>query len=51
MATAIRPIPTLQGKDAERFLKMAEASEQNTNRKDISKNIALVQDFLKKQQL
>ncbi len=29
MALAIRPIPTVTGKDAERFIKAAEAAEKN----------------------
>ena len=29
MALAIRPIPTVTGRDAERFIKAAEAAEKN----------------------
>jgi len=51
MAIAIRSIPTLYGEDAERFLLTAEEAEQNTERTNISRNIQLVKDFLRRQNL
>ncbi|MDE5571989.1 MAG: hypothetical protein K2I86_08085 [Prevotella sp.] len=51
MAIAIRSIPTLYGEDAERFLLKAEEAEQNPQRTNISHNISLVKDFLRKQNL
>ncbi len=51
MAIAIRSIPTLYGDDAERFLQQAEKAENNTKRTDITRNIKLVKDFLRKQNL
>lgn len=51
MAIAIRSIPTLYGEDAERFLMKAEEAEKNAQRTDISHNIRLVKDFLRKQNL
>lgn len=47
----MRKIPILLGDDAERFIKQAEAAEKNTDRKDVSRDIKLVQDFLKRQNL
>lgn len=49
MAIAIRSIPTLYGEDAERFLLNAEEAEHNTERTNVSHNIQLVKDFLRKQ--
>lgn len=37
MATAIRPIPTLHGKEAEDFLRAAEAVEANPGRITINR--------------
>lgn len=51
MATAIRTIPTLYGKDAERFLNKAEEAEKNAKRINFSQNVKLVMDFLRKQNL
>lgn len=51
MAIAIRSIPTLYGEDAERFLSKAEEAEKNTKRTNISHNIKLVKEFLRKQNL
>ena len=51
MAIAIRSIPTLFGEDAERFLSNAEKAEKNTKRVNISNNIRLVKEFLRKQKL
>ena len=50
MAIAIRSIPTLHGKDAERFIAKAEEAEKNTKQRiNVSRNIKLVKDFLRKQ--
>ena len=49
MAIAIRSIPTLYGEDAERFLHNAEAAERNTERTNVSHDIQLVKEFLRKQ--
>ena len=49
MAIAIRPIPTLYGEDAERFERMAQESESGKAKDDISNNIRLVKEFLKRQ--
>lgn len=51
MAIAIRSIPTLSGEDAERFLKRAEEAENNKNRTNVSNNIILVREFLRKQNI
>lgn len=52
MAIAIRSIPTLHGKDAERFMAEAEEAEKNTKQRiNVSRNIKLVKDFLRKQNL
>lgn len=51
MAIAVRSIPTLYGDDAERFLQQAEKAENNTNRTDITRNIQIVKDFLRKQNM
>ncbi len=52
MAIAIRSIPTLHGKDAERFIEKAEEAEKNTKQRiNVSRNIKLVKDFLRKQNL
>ncbi len=49
MAVAIRSIPTLQGEDAERFLKNADIAEKNEKKQDFSKKILLVRNFLREQ--
>lgn len=49
MAIAIRPIPTLYGEDAERFERLARETEGKKAEYDISGNIRLVREFLKKQ--
>ena len=52
MAIAIRSIPTLHGKDAERFIAKAEEAEKNTKQRiNVSRNIKLVKDFLRKKNL
>ena len=48
MAIAIRPIPTLYGEDAERFERLALEAEKRTAKLDITDNIRLVKEFLKK---
>ena len=49
MAVAIRSIPTLQGEDAERFLKEAEYAEKNEHKQDFGDKILLVRNFLREQ--
>ena len=49
MAVAIRSIPTLQGGDAERFLKEAEYAEKNERKQDFGDKILLVRNFLREQ--
>lgn len=49
MAIAIRPIPTLYGEDAERFERLAQEAEESKEKNDITDNIRLVKEFLKKQ--
>ena len=49
MAVAIRSIPTLQGEDAERFLKEAECAEKNERKQDFGDKILLVRNFLREQ--
>ena len=49
MAVAIRSIPTLQGEDAERFLKEAEYAEKNERKQDFGDKILLVRKFLREQ--
>lgn len=49
MAVAIRSIPTLQGEDAERFLKNADMAERTAKKQDFSRNIQLVRNFLREQ--
>ncbi len=49
MAGAIRSIPTLQGEDAERFLKEAEYAEKNERKQDFGDKILLVRNFLREQ--
>ena len=49
MAVAIRSIPTLQGEDAERFLKETEYAEKNERKQDFGDKILLVRNFLREQ--
>ena len=49
MAVAIRSIPTLQGEDAERFLKEADFAEKNDQKQDFGEKILLVRNFLREQ--
>lgn len=49
MAVAIRSIPTLQGEDAERFLKEADHAEKNECKQDFGDKILLVRNFLREQ--
>lgn len=49
MAIAIRPIPTLYGEDAERFDKLVCEAEEKKASIDITNNIRLVKEFLRKQ--
>lgn len=49
MAVAIRSIPTLQGEDAERFLKEADYAEKNKSKQDFEDKILLVRKFLREQ--
>lgn len=49
MAVAIRSIPTLQGEDADRFLKEADFAEKNERKQDFGEKILLVKDFLREQ--
>ena len=47
MALEIRAIPTLEGEDAERFLREAEHAEKNENKQDYSEMIRFVEKFLR----
>lgn len=47
MALAIRTIPTLRGKEAKRFIKLAEDAEKKPKSKDFSKEIDITQKILK----
>lgn len=49
MAVAIRSIPTLQGEDAERFLKEVDYAEKNERKQDFGDKILLVRNFLREQ--
>ena len=49
MAVAIRSIPTLQGEDAERFLKEADYAQKNERKQDLGDKILLVRNFLREQ--
>lgn len=52
MATPIRIIPTLQGEDAERFLKRAEWVEAHPGRIKVSrKDINRLREYLREQNL
>ena len=47
MALAIRSIPTLRGKEAKRFIKLADDAEKKPNSQDFSKQIEVTQKILK----
>ncbi len=49
MAVAIRSIPTLQGEDAERFLKEADYAEKNERKQDFGDNIFLFSNYHREQ--
>lgn len=53
MATPIRIIPTLQGKDAERFIKRAEWAEAHPGRdvKVSNEEIQILRKYLREQHL
>ena len=44
-------IPTLEGKDAERFLEMARQNEENTNKIDFSEQIKAFEKIMKKSRI
>lgn len=48
MAIEIKSIPTLTGKEAERFVKEAEKAFQNKGKVDFSKNVRDARSVLKK---
>ncbi len=48
MALEIKAIPTLKGKDAERFVKEADAAYQNRKKVDFSKQVRTARAILKK---
>ena len=47
MALEIRTIPTLRGKEAKRFVKMAEEAEKKPKSQDFSKQVEITQKILK----
>ena len=47
MALEIRTIPTLRGKEAKRFVKLAEDAEKKPKSQDFSKQIEITQKILK----
>lgn len=47
MALAIRTIPTLRGKEAKRFLKLAEDAEKKPKIQNFSKKIEITQKILR----
>lgn len=47
MAMVIRTIPTLRGKEAKRFVKLAEDAEKNPKAQDFSKQVELTQKILR----
>ncbi|MBR4397837.1 MAG: hypothetical protein IKT05_01450 [Fibrobacter sp.] len=49
MALEIRAIPTLEGEDAERFLREAEFAEKNEHKQDYSEKILMVRKYLREQ--
>ena len=48
MALEIKAIPTLRGKDAERFVKEADKAYQNRGKTDFSKQVKIARAILKK---
>lgn len=51
MAVAIRSIPTLQGEDAEHFLKETDYAEKNKQKQNFGEKVLLVRNFLREQGL
>jgi len=47
MALYDRPVPTLTGEDAERFIEKAEQAEKTTSKKDYSDEAAWCESILK----
>ena len=47
MALEIRTLPTLRGKEAKRFVKMAEEAEKKPKSQDFSKQVEITQKILK----
>jgi hypothetical protein len=43
-----KPIPTLEGKDAERFLEMARQNEEGANKIDFSEQIKSFENIMEK---
>lgn len=48
MALEIKAIPTLKGKEADRFVKEADKAYQNRGKKDFSKQVKVARAILKK---
>lgn len=48
MALEIKTIPTLKGKEAERFIKEADRAYQNKGKTDFSKQVRTARAILKK---
>ena len=48
MALEIKPIPTLRGKEAERFVKEAERAYRNKGKTDFSKQVKTARAILRK---
>ena len=48
MALEIKAIPTLRGKEAERFVKAADKAYQNKRKTDFSKQVQIVRAILRK---
>ena len=48
MALEIKAIPTLRGKEAERFMKAAEKAYQNKGKIDFSEQVKITRAILKK---
>ena len=48
MALEIKAIPTLRGKEAERFVKEADKAYQNKGKTDFSKQVKIARAILKK---
>ena len=51
MATKVNPTPTLEGKDAERFLEMARQNEEGANKIDFSEQIKSFEKIMEKSTL